>query len=278
LLLVGLGGVLSCDSYSTHREVPPNCAEEAGYLFHSVDSFETVGSANFWTAPDTILGKVTVTAETIPDGPQCGSRVAAVLRSENLNDWGGLIGFNNFGPRNEAAYEGISFWAKAEGNTGRAFSVLLTDANTEESAPGSKCRTYDAGAPGQGTVTTTVLGTGEIISGSTGASALPDQCGNGYTAVVEITGTWRLYTIPFSAFNQTAQPNRVPNAILTETGGISGTGIIPAKLQTLIFRMPKEEKMEIWLDNLSFYKRTGTVGGTDAGALDTAAPLAALQM
>jgi hypothetical protein len=274
LLLVGLGGVLSCDSYATHRLIPPNCPEEAGYLFHSVDTFETVGSAGVWTSTDTTEGKVTALVESIPNGPRCGSTAAAVLRSENLNDWGGLIGFNNFGPRNEAEFEGISFWAKAEGSTGRAFTVLLTDVNSAESAPDRKCRTYDAGASGQGTSTTINPGTGEVISGSTGAAALPDQCENGYFTVVEITSSWHFYTIPFSAFHQKAEPNRVPNAILTETGGIPRTGILPAKLQNLTIRMPKEEKMEIWLDNLSFYRRSG---GTNVGTLDAGTTLDALQ-
>jgi hypothetical protein len=274
-LLLGLGGSVGCETYPTFEApLPTDCSTEDTYDLHMVSKFDTAadGSALWGPAGDPFCNgndggppkAVSLGVETMSDGPRCGSKAALLFRSANCNDWGALAGFSNFGPRDESAYEGMSFWARSPGNTGKAFSIVLDDANTAGMA-GSNCTVYDAGAPGQGTVTVLDPATGTPISGTTSAAAMPDQCGNAYNAIVPLTGEWRFYTIPWSQFTQTAQPNRVPNVELTETGGIPGTGLLPSKIYNLIVRVPKEMKMELWIDNLSFYRKKGAAAGADAG-------------
>ena len=65
---------------------------------------------------------------------------------------------------------------------------------------------------------------------------------------------WAFYTVPFNRFQQDPKPNRVPNALLTNTGNVPGTGLLTDQLLQLILRMPKEAKAELWIDNLAYYR------------------------
>jgi len=273
LLLGGLGSLAACNEYATYRDLPTNCSAGDGYEFDLLNAFEKASDANFWIAGDPFCGEtdggivqsIGLKVETMSDGPRCNSKMGLVFRSANCNDWGALAGYNNFGPQDRHLWEGLSFWARSPGNTGKAFTIVMDDANTAASAS-SNCKVYDAGAGGQ---TTTFIdpATGQPMSGGLVSAAMPDQCGNSYNAIISITGDWRFYTVPFSAFTQTAQPNRVPNAVL-KGGTVPGNGLLSSAIQTLIIRVPKEEPMELWIDDLGFYrKRTGDVGGAaDAGA------------
>jgi hypothetical protein len=278
LLILVLGGLAACSTYSTFKEVPTNCSVEGGYDFdpNSTFPFETAADATTWWSPsgDPFCNgndggparSISLSVDPIEGGSRCGSSKAAlVFHAAHCNDWGALVGFSNFGPRDESAYEGMSFWARSPGNTGKGFSIVMDDANTVGNTAGANCTNYDGGSPGQVTAGTYDPATGTPISGSTGAAALPDQCGNSYSAVVAVTGVWRFYTIPWSEFTQLAQPNRVPNSALTQTGGVPGTGLLTSKLWTLILRLPKESETDLWLDNLSFYRKKGSLAGADAG-------------
>jgi hypothetical protein len=276
-LLLVLGWSPACDTYPTFKYTSSaDCSAEDDYEFDpkSTFPFETTedGSALWSPEGDPFCNgndggpprSISMGVETIDDGPRCGSSKAAlVFRAANCNDWGALFGFSNFGPRDESAYEGMSFWARSPGNTGKNLTIVMDDANTA-SADGSNCRVYDGGAPGQATAST-MAPDGTLISGTTSEASQPDQCGNAYTMVVVLTGDWRFYTIPWSEFTQTAQPNRVPSAALTETGGVPGTGLLTSKIWNLILRVPKESRSELWIDNFGFYRKKGSASGVDAG-------------
>ena len=259
IMLIGLGGMGGCSSYPTLKEVPVDyCTADDGYEFLSVSVFDTVGETAWWTSGDSTPNKVaTASIENIGDGPRCDSQAAAVLRSAGNNDWGSLFGYNNFGPgKPAAAYEGMSFWARAPGNTTKGFTLLLDDPNTAN-VTGANCKFYGTGG-GTGAAGGTSIdpNTGQTLSSGTISRAIyPDECGNGYTAVMLVTSEWRFYTVPFAAFHQDARPNRVPNALLTEVGPVPGTGLLTDQLKTFILRMPKEANTELWIDNLAFYNK-----------------------
>ena len=275
LLAVG-GGAFGCTAYSTYKTLPPGCDVEAAFDLQAINAFEMVGVAGtFWTASDTPdaglvpspppYTYVASTVEAISDGPHCGSTAALVMRSERNNDWGSLFGIDIGAPRNASDYDGLSFWARAPGNTTNAFTVLFNDPNTAVPEMGGEPKCKDYGLDG-GTGQTQVDGTGMVIMGSVADAPEPDQCGNSYAAVQVVTADWRFYTIPFGAFQQVATPNRVPNAALTEVGPEPGTALLTSSLLSLTFRMPKAATMQLWIDNLSFYRKpTGTVGGGDGG-------------
>jgi hypothetical protein len=190
-----------------------------------------------------------------------------VFRAFHNNDWGSVCGFNNFGTLNESAYDGLSFWARAPGDTSRGFTISLYDANTVAMDPndpnepgGGHCKSYyvDGGTEGETIVTMRDPVTGAIISGPATTSRMPDECGNnrgnGYDDVMLVTSDWAFYTIPWDEFTQWAYPNRVPNSVLTDTGNVPGTGLLTNELMGLGLRPPKEMLFELWITKLNFYR------------------------
>jgi hypothetical protein len=276
LCVVAVCGAIGCSTYSTYKDVPLDCTVDTEFDFDYIDTFDTVGgSAPGWTAADGTAGaSITGTVETVGDGARCGNTAALVIRAAGNKDWGALFGFNNV-MRNEAAYEGMSFWARAPGNTGKGFTIVVDDLNTAHptvctegvttippQAGVSNCTKYCTSAGGQ-----IIYGPdGMPIGGSTVAPPAPDACGNSYSAVVVITMDWRFYTIPFSRFQQTATPNRLPNGAITPTGTAPGTALLTSDLRGLILRMPKESSMELWIDNLGFYRPKAAGAGGNGGS------------
>jgi len=265
VLLLGLGAAAGCDPYPTLKDVPVDCTVEDGYEFLILSTFDNVGDNVFWGSGDNTIGKVVgddengqVFVQSIPDGSRCGSNAAAVLRAAHNNDWGCLFGSNNLGgPRDAHEYEGMSFWARAPGNTTKSFVLLLNDPNTAVFT-GVESNCIDMGADATnaaGNITITVDGQSVSTSGSVTRPTFPNECGNGYSAVMLVTSEWAFYTIPFSRFQQDPKPNRVPNDMLTKVGTAPGTALLTDQLLTLILRMPKEAIAELWIDNLGFYRK-----------------------
>jgi hypothetical protein len=297
-LCAGMGAAIGCTAYPTLKALPLDCTVEGAYDFLSVDTFDTVSdpATGWFVSGDTSSSDAgsnpdanpnapiaTVTVETLADGARCGSNAAMVIRSAHHNDWGSLAGDYAFAPatlRDASMFEGLSFWGRAPGNTNKSFTILLDDANTHCSGtadtstglcpdpPGAYCKTYATPDGGTAIPPGTYVDpmTGMAISGTTMAAAPPDACGNGYTVVATVTADWRLYTIPFGTFHQGSMPNRVPNSVFTQTGSVPGTNLLTAKLTGLTIRMPKEATMELWIDNLSFYRKKGAATRSDGGA------------
>ena len=265
LCIFALGAAPGCDPYTTLKDIPIDCGADDGYEFLSVgNNFDTIDENVFWGAGDSTPGKVAgddkgyVFVESIPDGPRCDSSAAAVLRAAGNNDWGCLFGSNNVGaPRDASSYEGVSFWARSPGNTTKSFVMLLNDPNTAIVAGvGVTSNCIDLGG-GENNPNITVSIDGQSVPTSGGATRpiLPNECGNGYTATMMVTSEWAFYTVPFGRFQQDPKPNRVPNEVLTQVGTAPGTALLTDKLLTLIIRMPKEARTELWLDNLAFYRQ-----------------------
>jgi hypothetical protein len=289
-LLVCAGGVLSCvlgcTAYPTLKpNVAIDCTADSAYDLQVVNNFELGGDMMpFYTSGDMTSAPPTEDVEMLPDGPRCNSNAASVFRSVQHNDWGSLFGYNNFGPRDASAYEGVSFWARAPRGTTSSFTILLDDPNTnngmsttcsvgpatptDDAGAAQSCRNYCTVDAGMGAPVTTYLDpmTGMAVGGSTSAAPPADACGNGYMAVQVVTEDWRFYTIPFSKFQQGYMPNRVPNSLLTVTGMVPGTSLRTSALMGFVLRFPKEANAELWFDNLSFYrpKKAGSDGGADA--------------
>jgi hypothetical protein len=284
LWLAGVSALAGCRAYSTTVELPVDCSATDAYDFMSIDPFDTGESPPWFGAGDALCSDGGGVYDPTPpimaiEGGRCGSDAALVLRSSGCNDWGALYGDYNFAPKDASAWEGISFWARAPGETAKGFTLVLGDKNTSTptmSVPVTNCKDYgDAGVSSGGGVPVTTDSTGNIISGgTTGPQPPPDACGQSYNAVFTVTTDWRFYTIPFTAFTQPASPNRVPNAALTETGNVPGTGLLTSALMNLTFRMSKESRAELWLDDLSFYRAKGWSGWPPNGgaAADAAQP------
>jgi len=265
LLLLGLASAGGCEAYTTLKDVPIDCTADDGYEFLTLgNNFDTVGDNAFWGSGDSTPGKVVgddasgdVAVRTIPDGPRCDSKAAVVLKAAGNNDWGCLFGSNNVGaPRDASAYEGLSFWARAPGNTTKGFIVLMDDPNTAViTGLTHYCTDMGSTTAGPQIITASVDGQNVQTSSSVTRPTFPEECGNQYNAVMLVTSDWAFYTIPFARFQQIALPNRVPNAVLTNVGTAPGTALLTDQIYTIIIRFPKEATAELWLDNLAFYRK-----------------------
>jgi hypothetical protein len=268
VLFLTLGGGVGCTAYSTMKNVPLDCTADSDYDIQYVDMFTPGESVNFWSTPDdSINATMAVTISPLTDGARCGSTAALEIQADNDDDWGSLTGVNNFGPRDESAYQGLSLWVRAPGNTTKGFTILLDDTNTA-SGTGTNCVTYttDAGMNnGEPPPNVTVNGM-VVSSGTSTAPSLPNACGNSYATELLVTTSWAFYRIPFAQFQQTKEPNLVPNADLTQVGNVPGTALITSKLMNLTLRMPKGAPVDFWISNLGFYRQKvpGADGGVDA--------------
>jgi hypothetical protein len=285
-LLLALGGVFTCSTYPTYKGLPDDCAAVQEYELYSLDKDPlkgtrdlTLDNTNNWYAspdytPPAGAGVLTnddaavkyvaftqlTAVDPIPDGPVCGITKATVLRASHNNDWGGMFGPWDFGttPQNASDWTGIGFWARAPGNTTKGFTLSLADANTETDANGGLCHIYitDGGTAAQtgGGGESNPL-TGTTLSGSSATRApYPDECDNGYTVAMQVTSDWRFYPVPFSEFQQTPGPNRVPNSVF-DAGTVPGTGLLTSALRHFVFRMPRGAEGELWLARLAFYRK-----------------------
>jgi hypothetical protein len=285
LALAGLGG---CTAYATKKDLPIDCTVQNAYDIDNIDtefsmswfSHDSTTDAG-WTSgdagppPNGILTK----AVPIPDGALCGDTMALHVASGNYyNDWGSVFGFYSFGKKVETTREGLSFWARAPGNTNKSLTILFDDPNTyhpgamctfpgEIIPPGDagcNCTTYctpDGGVASTGPITD---GNGNVLSSGTSTAPLPaNACGNSYFTQVVLTADWRFYTIPFAAFQQqTHSPDKVPNSDLKQTGTAPGTYLLTSSIWNMTFRTPKAAPFDLWFDRIGFY---GPKGPGDGG-------------
>jgi hypothetical protein len=282
VLVLALGATAGCAPYATRKAVPVDCSAQNGYVFDSIQSYFSMYVFN--SADSTPGAVMNASVQPIPDG-MCGDTSALEAVASHNNDWGSLFGFYQFPVKNEATMEGLSFWARAPGNTGKAFTLLMDDGNTHDpkvTCPsgtgdagaaalilppppdsGIACTTYctpDAGAAALPPIYDSMTGA-PISSGTLMAPMAANACGNQYWVVVEVTSDWRFYTIPFETFQQVKQPNKVPSPLFS--GGTNPTTtIVTSAINNMTFRFPKESAQDLWIDRLAFYRPGVGDGGT----------------
>lgn len=222
----------------------PACAGGTG----GTSATETAGTGGSSTGP----ASISVAIEPI-DGGRCGSQTAMVLRSAGHNDWGSLFGdwklasapgtafCDTCGPWNGSGYEGLAIWARA-GNGDKSFTVLLntwqtSSAGTTEADAALVCKVDCNSSSG----TRTIDEAGNTLSQS--YVSPPGTCGNSFQRVLTLTEQWQLVLLPFSSFYQDLKPN-----------AISGEMDV-AHINGLLFRAAKEANLEIWVDDIFFYKK-----------------------
>jgi hypothetical protein len=257
-------GLSGCSAYSTMKDLPLECDVENAYEF---DPMPVPLANSYPAASDMTAGITTVAVAPIPEGGLCGATTALVITASHNNDWGALAGFYSFGVRDESAYQGLSFWARAPGPSNKSFTLALDDANTYAADPdagaGTNCRDYGAdggvGGPTGGGIDPA---TNMPIPGVSIGVLPADACGNQYTNAMTVTTDWRLYTVPFTEFHQTSMPNRAPNQELTERGPLPKSGLLTNKLMNIVIRLPRDATTELWIAKLTFYrnKPPGTSG------------------
>jgi hypothetical protein len=214
----------------------------------------------------------TIPATRIEGNGRCGSQYALLLESHGHHDWGSTFGDYRIGtysgpvpPLDVSQYEGITFWARDPGYTSRydgptTKSIVLNLIDVHgtpgtASVDGTLCTNYIL----DGGPTNIQVGTG---TGSTPTGSMPvspivypaNACNNAqFVLPIVLTDEWQLYTFPFSAFKQNALPNREP------------TGLDVTQLMSFTISVPKEEQLELWIDDFGFYRTNAQDGGTAEG-------------
>ncbi len=277
-LLAFVGAGVGCTAYATNKNLPVDCTVQNAYDLDKLDmteftmawsSHDSTTDAG-WTPgdagppPNGILTKVV----PIPDGAICGDTTALHVASDNYyNDWGSVFGFYGFGKKIETTREGLSFWARAPGNTNKSLTILLDDPNTYNPAAmcvtpgavvppgdaGANCSTYclaDGGSTATGPITDP---NGNVLSSGTSTAPLPaNSCGNSYQTELVLTADWRFYKVPFGAFQQQHNPDKVPNVALNAPL-TQGTYLLTSSIWNMTFRVPKATPFDLWFDRLGFY-------------------------
>src|SRR5215471_21593434 len=134
-LMVALSGAVGCSAYSTIKAVPLDCTADSAYTIDPVDENTAFGYGDGTTG-----AMMTAVLTTLPDGDRCGTTQALEITTHLYNDWGAAVGFYGFIPtgsvsRDDSAYDGMAFWARAPGPTGKAFTIVLDDFNTYDPTP-----------------------------------------------------------------------------------------------------------------------------------------------
>jgi len=213
--------------------------------------------------------------QAIEDGGRCGSLRSLLFVSSGYQDYGS--GFGDYdpgglqtlcapngtdltGPIDASGYEGIAFWARSPGASTKTVQLEITDTHSYNSVNDAgmpnactACMPYveEAGANGVNVYTTSsVTASANVATGSSVASAEPppNSCGNNFSYWLITTDDWVFYQIPFSAFTQSAEPNRYPG------------GFDPSTFFTLIVVVDKEAQLSLWFDDFGFYPKKATGG------------------
>lgn len=232
-----------------------------------------------------------VPVTTIDPPGRCGDTRILKLEVEGHNFWGAGFGdweHNEPASRaNGTGFEGISFWARSPVNAEKSFIFNVDDSRTIILPPDPPAADEDVPPPEDQPVCVRQLGLpratsadqdlngdgcvgpGDIARGtqcrlpppeelanpvcynggvdepsSAGTRVpAPDECGNAFHTLITTTETWQLFLIPWSELVQWPCPNRLD-------GGINQADI--AKFE---IRLMQGMRYEIWLDNISFYRR-----------------------
>jgi hypothetical protein len=199
--------------------------------------------------------------EPIEDGGRCGSLRSLLFQSSGYQDYGS--GFLDYDPGDllslclnasnsqvscpidASAYDGIAFWARSPGASTKTVTLQIADTHSFNSSGAETECVYsiiDAGSNGVNVYTTTPS---NVSTGSSVASAQPppDSCGNYFQYWLITSADWEFYQIPFSAFSQTAAPNRIP------------AGFDPSTFFSFTVIVDKESQLNLWFDDFGFYPK-----------------------
>lgn len=158
------------------------CAVVDNYELHMLADFERGEASDFYTNSDGSRGSTTdpppgsksPVAASI-EGGRCGvSSYAYRMTGESLSGWGMVFGFNfRDGPEDLSEWEGVAFWVRRKGSSGRSLFFSVFDPGTDPK--GGKCDD-----------------TTEVLT---------EKCDT-YGAGVGLEEEWRFVVLPFAELSQ----------------------------------------------------------------------------
>jgi hypothetical protein len=271
--------VCGCSAVTPRPSKAVDCSFTNAYQFLNIDNFAS-GSSNWFLYADSTPGGVPDVADggsnvplteipppghcvTLDDTPGDNSMIELIAYGHNFYG----SGFGDYQPNLSSSraigtgYQGISFWARSEGNTDKTFMLYVDDGHTiilPQTVPDGGVAPYGPGDQIPGTEC--LLPPDQSLGipacyNTTGTAAafsprLPDpkECGNQFHTYVTTTTDWQLFLIPWSELVQWSCPNK-------EVGGIDMGDIAQIEIKFL-----QGTNYDVWVDNFSFY-RPRTDGG-----------------
>ncbi|MEO8180270.1 MAG: hypothetical protein ABI895_15650 [Deltaproteobacteria bacterium] len=247
--------LLACSGGPARPEPEVDCSVEDDYELSILQPMEGT-TASWYSYGDTTPGATnSVGLQPIPAG-RCESTAALVIRSRGYHDWGS--GFGEYqtamAPVDATGYEGVSFWARAEG-FGTSSGFLLTVGDRKTSPAGMVCvePTTEDLVSGEYTYNQQ----GMIVPVGTRLTGTND-CGNSFQVAVFAHREWYLHRVPFESLVQMANPSRSPT-------GIDRTGLYLFGLA-----VPKDSNLDLWIDDLGLYRHRAPDGAAPAQAAQAA--------
>jgi hypothetical protein len=285
LLLLGTVG---CEP-AERLDVEPYCDYQNDYEVNVLYPFERVGLANTFycfadevgssyphdlpipaktgqnDCPRALVEPIEGGAYCPPEPPPSGvgdpltHEAAFVIRYGKHDSWGGRYANWDWNDKPKRTlipsddpdaepehYEGIAFWAKA-GQTSDRFMYILLDDATTASGHGCVDPVVNVESPElQPSVVVTVVSADPNVDTSTNAPQesipAPNHCNNQFRQLLQVSGNWELHLLPFDQFFQAAYPNRQPQGLGDD-------------LYRLSFEFARGSSMELWIDQVMFYRR-----------------------
>jgi hypothetical protein len=242
----------ACSSNVEQREFELDCGVNDAYDFIVAQPIEGTMTTWFTFGDQTPDNVTTLELRPLPEG-RCGSMTALVLTSSGHTDWGAGFGEYNMptAPLDATGFEGVSFWARAPvEHTSMGFLLTVNDRNTIMN--GMVCTQPMVAAAG-GAYTYNEAGMIVPVGGELPAA---NDCGNAFQRVVTVTRNWQLYLLPFTSFQQQAQPNRIPS------------GLDPSGIYQFTINIPKDSIVELWIDDIGVYRRRTDEAPEPGGSVD----------
>jgi len=234
-------GLLGCSGGPARPAPEVDCSVDGDYDFMILQSMEGT-TASWFNFGDATPGATdAVGLQPIPAG-RCESTTALVVTSHGHTDWG--AGFGEYqtamAPVDASGYDGVSFWARAEGfGTSSGFLLTINDVHT--SVDGMLCVAPMTEDLVGGAYTYNEAG---MIVPLGGRLPSANDCGNGFQRAVFAHREWYLHRLPFESFLQTPNPNRSP------------TGIDRSALYSFALNIPKDSNIDLWIDDLGLYRNS----------------------
>lgn len=158
-------------------------------------------------------------AERIPGG-RCASQYALRIASQNLSDWGGVVGLQ-FASYDASDYDGVSFWARVGPGSPHHIRVQFSDRHTDDEYVDPDTRERPC------------------LANTTDDNAR-EGCDK-FGSSVQLSTDWQFVTLPFVEMRQAGWGKRSPEL---ETWALLSIGINYTV-----------GSWDLWIDDIGFYRR-----------------------
>jgi hypothetical protein len=277
-LLLAVSG---CGVENPRPKESVDCSAGDQYEFTDPSAFSSNSESNWFDFGDN-TPNATMSFHLVQNPhPRCGDAYMMEFIASGHNFYG--VGFGDWthqekykylGRANGTGYEGISFWARSQGNVDKTFMFYMDDGRTFTKRStdsgglllpvsvgdqdldgdgfmgpgdifnGTSCRVPPIQALGD----PACYHGGVLAPGSPTRVPAPDECGNQFHTYITTTENWQLFLIPWNQLVQWPCPNRL------------ASGIDPSDIAQIEIKLLQGTNYDLLLDSFAFYRRRVDAG------------------